>query len=101
MMPLITFVDSAGNARELSAEPGYSLMDVARMNDIPGIVADCGGMCACATCHVFIDEAFAGVVGPPGDCEAPLLGFVDEASEYSRLACQIQVTEKLDGLVVR
>jgi 2Fe-2S ferredoxin len=100
-MLTITFVDHAGQARNISAQTGYSLMEAARANDIPGIDADCGGMCACATCHVYVDPAFMGLVGAPGDGEAPLLDFIDGAKANSRLACQIELTDELDGLVVR
>lgn len=82
------------------AEAGMSLMEAARMNDIPGIDADCGGVCACATCHVFVDEAFLLTVGPRTDCEEPMLEFVEDLRVNSRLACQIQVNDKLEGLIV-
>lgn len=97
-MPNITFVDHEGVARTIAAEVGYSLMEVARMNDIPGIDADCGGVCACATCHVYVSETFLDRVGPLTDCEEPMLEFVEDMRENSRLSCQIQVTEDLDGL---
>jgi len=99
-MPSITFLDHGGAARTVSAEAGCSLMEVARMNDIPGIDADCGGMCACATCHVYVDEAFLARLNPRTDSEEPMLEFVDDMRETSRLACQIEVTDELDGLRV-
>lgn len=99
-MPTITFIDHAGIARSVLAESGYSLMEVARANDIPGIDADCGGVCACATCHVFIDHNFLDLVGPRSDNEEPLLEFVDEANDRSRLSCQIVVADEMDGMIV-
>jgi 2Fe-2S ferredoxin len=99
-MPEITFVDYAGDRRTISAEAGLSLMEVARMNDIPGIDAECGGVCACATCHVFIDPTFRGKLNMLTDCEIPMLEFVDYATQDSRLSCQVIVTDSLDGLIV-
>jgi len=99
-MTTITFIDHAGTERVVAARPGDTLKDVALDNDIPGIDADCGGVCACATCHVFIDEAYMAIVGPPGECEAPMLEFLDELRPNSRLSCQIEVTPELDGLRV-
>lgn len=99
-MPNITFVDHEGTSRTISADVGCSLMEVARNNDVPGIDADCGGMCACATCHVYVDNSFLSKVGMRSDCEEPLLEFVDDFRANSRLACQIEVTEDLEGLLV-
>jgi 2Fe-2S ferredoxin len=99
-MTRITFIDQAGTERTIEAREGSTLKDAALEHDIPGIDADCGGVCACATCHVFIDEAFWPVVGPPGECEAPMLEFLDEVRPTSRLSCQIEVTPALDGLRV-
>lgn len=97
-MPKVTFIDSEGAERTILAEVGYSLMEVARNNDVPGIVAECGGMSACATCHVFIDRAYMDAAGNAGADEASLLEFVDDAQTNSRLACQILITEQLDGV---
>ncbi len=99
-MPKLTFIDYEGVERAVSAEVGLTLMEVARNNDIPGIAAECGGMCACATCHVFIDKDFLERVGPVTEAEEPMLEFVDDAGPHSRLACQIEVTEDLDGMRV-
>lgn len=99
-MPDVTFIDSAGTARTVSVEAGLSLMEAARMNGIPGIDADCGGVCACATCHVYVDEAFLSVVGGPTDSEEPMLEFVDDMRPNSRLACQIALTAEMAGLTV-
>jgi 2Fe-2S ferredoxin len=99
-MPRITFVDHGGTERAIDARAGISLKDAALENDIPGIDADCGGVCACATCHVIVDEAFWDLVGPPHDAEAPMLEFLEEARPTSRLSCQIDITPELDGLRV-
>ncbi|MXO73015.1 2Fe-2S iron-sulfur cluster-binding protein [Alteraurantiacibacter buctensis] len=100
-MPTITFIDAQGAARSVQAECGQSLMTAARANDVPGIDADCGGMCACATCHVYVDTEFLSQLPAPGDGEEALLEFVDKAQPNSRLACQICVTEVLKGMIVR
>lgn len=76
-------------------------MEAAVGNQVPGIDADCGGACACATCHVYIDEAWTARVGPPDAMEESMLDFVNEKRAASRLCCQINVTEEIDGLVVR
>ena len=99
-MVKIIFVDHLGVEREVMGISGQSLMEAARDNDIPGIDAECGGMCACATCHVFIDTAYLGKVGQPNRDEEPLLEFVDDADETSRLSCQIELVQDLDGIRV-
>ncbi len=99
-MPQVTFVDHAGVARTVRAESGMSLMEVARDNDIPGIVAECGGMCACATCHVFVEQQFLPLMVAANDSEEPLLDFIDDRESNSRLACQIRLVPELDGLRV-
>jgi 2Fe-2S ferredoxin len=99
-MPTIKFIEFDGTEREISAENGESLMDSAVSNNVPGIDADCGGACACATCHVKIDSAWMEKVGPPNELEQDMLEMVDGYSEASRLACQIKIDDNLDGLVV-
>ena len=76
-------------------------MEAAVKNSVPGIDADCGGACACATCHVYVDAAWTDKVGERGNLEESMLGFADTAEPTSRLACQIKLTDQLDGLVVR
>lgn len=100
-MPLVTFIDHLGAIRQVQAESGRSLMEAARDHGIPGIDANCGGMCACATCHIYIDDAFIDRVPSAGDQELPMLEFLDDRTPGSRLACQIELTDDLDGLVVR
>lgn len=96
----LVFVDHQGAERAISVEPGGSLMTAAIYNDVPGIEADCGGACACATCHVFIDPAWTGRVGPAGADEAEMLSTASDLRPNSRLSCQIKLSEALDGLKV-
>ena len=100
-MAKITFIDSAGTARTIDAEVGSTVMETAIKNDVPGIEAECGGACACATCHVYVDEAWREKVGGPSPMEEDMLDFGFDVRENSRLSCQIKVTAVLDGLVVR
>jgi 2Fe-2S ferredoxin len=97
-MAKITFTDGAGTARTVEAAPGSTVMEVAIRNDIPGIEAECGGACACATCHVYVDEAWRETVGEPSPMEEDMLDFGYDVRPSSRLSCQIKVTEALDGL---
>jgi len=76
-------------------------MNAAIDNMVPGIDADCGGECSCATCHVIVDDNWIGVVGRPGEQEESMLDLNPDREENSRLSCQIPVTDELDGLVVR
>jgi ferredoxin, 2Fe-2S len=100
-MPKITFIDPDGNRHVLDAEEGSSVMKVAVHNGVPGIEADCGGACSCATCHVYVDPAWVEATGAAGGTEADMLEVAVDPETTSRLACQIQVTKELDGLVVR
>jgi 2Fe-2S ferredoxin len=99
-MTRITFIDPDGSELTVHAEPGVSLMEVARMNGVEGIVADCGGEAACATCHVHIAAGWRERLVPRSDDEADLLEFAKGANEDSRLSCQIVVTDDLEGLEV-
>ncbi|MGO9674479.1 MAG: 2Fe-2S iron-sulfur cluster-binding protein [Methylocella sp.] len=100
-MPKITFVDSLGESRTVEAEIGSTVMEAAIRNAIPEITAECGGGCACATCHVYIDEAFLALTGKASDQEEDMLDFAYKVQPNSRLSCQIVVTQELDGLTVR
>ena len=100
-MPRIIFVEHSGAEHSVTPEQGQSLMRAAVDNLVPGIDADCGGECACATCHVIFNERWFGVVGPPGEREAEMLDLTSERQECSRLSCQVTVTEALDGLRVQ
>ncbi len=99
-MPKITYIEPTGEARTIEAEVGSTVMETAIKNMIPGIEAECGGACACATCHVYVDEAWSDTVGPPSSMEEDMLDFAFDVRPTSRLSCQIKVTEALDGLVV-
>ncbi|GGD47914.1 2Fe-2S iron-sulfur cluster binding domain-containing protein [Erythrobacter arachoides] len=99
-MVAITFIDHAGTARQVEAEPGSTLMRAARDNGIPGVVAECGGMAACATCHVFVEAACLPFTGDMGEDEDALLDFADDRAPNSRLSCQIAITPELDGMTV-
>ena len=99
-MAKITFIDFEGVERSVDAKTGDTVMEVATSNDLPGIDADCGGACACATCHVYIDEAWVNVVGKPEELEAEMLEVAEDVKDNSRLACQVQITDEMDGLVV-
>ena len=100
-MPRVTYIEHDGTEHSIDLAVGRSLMQGALDNGIPGIDADCGGECACATCHVYVDPAFLAATGAPGEMEASMLGFAATAEPNSRLSCQIAMTEALDGLVVR
>ena len=100
-MAKITFIDSAGTARTIDADVGSTVMETAIKNDIPGIEAECGGACACATCHVYVDPAWAASLPPISDTEEAMLDFALVTSPNSRLSCQILVTSDMDGLIVR
>ncbi|MHA1522874.1 MAG: 2Fe-2S iron-sulfur cluster-binding protein [Alphaproteobacteria bacterium] len=100
-MAKITFIEHDGTAHEVEAQEGASVMESAIKNLVPGIEADCGGACACATCHVFVDAKWTAAVGGPSEMEEDMLDFAFDVRDNSRLSCQITVSEKLDGLVVR
>jgi len=100
-MPEAVFVSCDGTEKAVNAMVGESLMIAATQNGVSGIVAECGGNCSCATCHVWVREDFLALVGEPGDAEEDLLDLaVTERRAGSRLSCQIVVTEDLDGLFV-
>jgi 2Fe-2S ferredoxin len=100
-MPRITYIEYDGNEHSVDVAEGMTVMEGAVSNLIPGIDADCGGACACATCHVYVEKHWSDKIGDPGDIEKTMLEFAEDAADNSRLACQIRVTAALDGLVVR
>ena len=100
-MPKITFIDAQGESRSVEAETGSTVMEAAIREGIPGIEAECGGACACATCHVYVDEAWTDKVGQPAPMEEDMLDFAFDVRPNSRLSCQIRIKDELDGLVVR
>ena len=99
-MPKITYVSQAGAQTTLDISVGMSVMRGAVANAVPGIDADCGGSCACATCHVYVDPTWVDRVPAPESAEKDMLDFVLDRQPNSRLSCQIEVTVALDGLVV-
>jgi 2Fe-2S ferredoxin len=101
IMPKINYIDSSGTTRTVEAEVGSTVMEAAIRNNIPGIEAECGGACACATCHVYVDEAWRAKTGEPSPMEEDMLDFGYDVRPNSRLSCQIKVSDELDGLVVR
>ncbi len=100
-MAKITFITHDGTEHPVDADNGISVMNAAIDNLVPGIDADCGGECSCATCHVVVDDSWIEVVGRPGDREESMLDLNPERESNSRLSCQIPVRDELDGLVVK
>jgi 2Fe-2S ferredoxin len=100
-MTQITFIDSGGTARTVDGENGSTVMETAIRNGVPGIEAECGGACACSTCHVYIDEAWREKVGEPSPMEEDMLDFAYDVKPNSRLSCQMKVSDDLNGLIVR
>ncbi len=99
-MTKVTFIDASGASRTVEAQVGSTVMETALRNSIPGIEAECGGACACATCHVYVEPKWTDIVGKPSQMEEDMLDFAADVRPNSRLSCQIKVTEALDGLVV-
>jgi ferredoxin, 2Fe-2S len=99
-MPTITVIARNGEASEVAAQNGLSLMEVIRDNGFDELLALCGGCCSCATCHVYVDSEFADKVPAMGEDENDLLDSTDSRNEQSRLSCQIPVSDALDGLTV-
>jgi 2Fe-2S ferredoxin len=101
-MARITYIEFNGKEHVVDVANGMTVMEGARDNNIPGIEADCGGACACSTCHVYVDEAWVDRLPPKEAMEEDMLDFAWEPDpERSRLTCQLKVTDELDGLVVR
>jgi 2Fe-2S ferredoxin len=100
-MAKITYVEFSGKEHVVDVKPGLSVMEGAVKNNIPGIDADCGGACACATCHVYVDEAWKDKTGSQSAMEESMLDFAENVEPTSRLSCQIKVSDELDGLIVR
>ena len=99
-MPKITYIESNGTEHAVDAEVGSTVMESAIKSAVPGIEAECGGACACATCHVYVGEEFTDIVGRPSQMEEDMLDFAYEVKPNSRLSCQIKVRAELDGLTV-
>lgn len=100
-MVKITYIEHDGTPHDVEVAAGVSVMEGAVKNNIPGIDADCGGACSCATCHVYVDETWLGRSGPKTEMEVSMLEFAEAVQPNSRLSCQIQVTEQMYGLVIR
>ncbi len=100
-MTKVTYIEFDGTEHVIDVMPGVSLMQAVVSNGVRGIIAECGGACACATCHVYVDPAWADRVGDKSELEEMMLEEVCEPQPNSRLSCQIIVTESLEGLVVR
>jgi ferredoxin, 2Fe-2S len=99
-MPQIKYVEHNGIEHQIDVPIGWSLMEGAVKNGIPGIDGDCGGSCACATCHVFLDAYWSTKVPPKAEMEATMLEFGMESAQSGRLSCQIKVTADLEGMTV-
>lgn len=100
-MPSVTYIEDNGTEHKVDVDVGLSLMEGAVNNLVPGIDADCGGACACATCHVYVPAEWQGKTGDKSDMEETMLDFAEGVADGSRLACQIKVTEELDGIAIR
>lgn len=100
-MPRIIFIEFNGIEHLVDADAGSSIMEAAQDKDVPGIEAECGGAGACATCHVYIDEDWIAFSGTAEQMERELLELVEDRREESRLSCQINVSDEMDGMVVR
>ncbi len=99
-MPRVTYVEANGTEHVVDVPVGSSVMQGAINNLVPGIEGDCGGLCACATCHIYVPREWAKRCGDPEELEINILDFAFDVKPESRLACQIRVTGELDGLVV-
>jgi 2Fe-2S ferredoxin len=99
-MTKLTIVAFDGTRFDFDADEGSTVMENAVRNSVPGIEAECGGACACATCHVYVDDAWIEQAGPPAAMEEDMLDFACDVRPSSRLSCQIKLTAALDGLVV-
>ena len=100
-MPKITYIEHNGKSHEIEVANGLSVMEGAVQNNIPGIDADCGGSCACATFHVYVDEKWFIKLPKKDSAEEDMLDMAYEPKKFSRLSCQLSVTNELDGLVVK
>ena len=100
-MPKITYIEHNGKSHTIEVPNELTVMEGAVQNNIPGIDADCGGSCACATCHVYVDEIWLDKLPTKADTEQDMLDMAFEPNKFSRLGCQITVTDDLDGMVVK
>jgi len=100
-MPKITYIEYSGKIHTIEVATELTVMEGAVQNNIPGIDADCGGSCACATCHIYVDKKWINKLSNIESAEEDMLDVAFEPNKYSRLGCQITVTDELDGLVVK
>ena len=100
-MPKITYIEHSGKLHTVEVPKELSVMEGALQNNIPGVDADCGGACACATCHIYVDENWFNKLPKKADGEQDMLDMAFEPNKFSRLSCQITVADELDGLVVK
>jgi 2Fe-2S ferredoxin len=100
-MAKITYIEWNGTEHIIDVASGLSVMEGAIDNSVPGIEAECGGACSCATCHVYVDPDWVGKTGSPEHLEKDMLECAMDLQDNSRLSCQIEVSDELDGLVVR
>jgi 2Fe-2S ferredoxin len=100
-MAKITYIEHGGTEHAVDVRNGLSVMEGAIKNNVPGIDADCGGACACATCHVYVDDVWREKTGKASAMEESMLDFAQNVEPNSRLSCQIRVSDALDGLIVR
>ena len=100
-MPKITYIEDNGKSHQIDVANGLTVMEGAIQNNIPGIDADCGGACACATCHVYVDEKWFDKLPKKSESEQDMLDMAYEPNKFSRLSCQITVSDEIDGLVVQ
>ena len=99
-MGSLTFIEHNGNQHKVDIEKGRSVMQLAMDNGVPGIDADCGGACACGTCHVIVDKEWLSVIGSANYEESQMLDMTPEKAETSRLSCQITATDAMDGMLI-
>ena len=100
-MPKIKYIEFDGTEHDVEVADGLTVMEGARDNNVPGIDADCGGACACSTCHVYVDPAWAAKLPAIEEMEEDMLDFASAREDNSRLACQLRVSAAIDGLIVR
>ena len=100
-MTKITYVQADGSSQTVEAAPGSTVMETAIDNDIEGIVAECGGACSCATCHVYVENHWLDKLPAPDSLEDGMLDCVIDRQPNSRLSCQIRVSDEIDGIVIR
>ena len=100
-VPKVTYIEHHGSEHVIELKTGMSVMEGAVKNGVPGIDADCGGACACATCHVYVEDGWLEKTGAKTAMETSMLDFAENVQVNSRLSCQIKISDDLDGLVVR